>query len=375
LQKDNLREEAMNQSLGRGGSRRRYLDLSRRSFLSSSAAAGVLVAVELAFVDDARAQVVGVDDMLLETVLGPVQGKDIEKALAHEHLFVDFFGPTDPNYMNVDWADVIGASVNKANEIRSQGVNLMIEWGPMGVGRNVLLLRHVARATGVNIVCPTGIYKSLIPPQFEGMTADQIAFHFLRELTKGTDGTAIRTGFIKIATTEKGPTETDTMIHRAAAMAGREAGATIALHSPFAEVTKTVVATLEKEGFPLTRFVWGHAQPSKTDDHKAMAARGATIQFDAIGARSDPFFHGPTDDASMLNRVEALVKAGFDKQVLVSADASVYVNPSKWQYDRDNTYVYRYFEPQLVQRLGEAMARQVLRDNVIRAFRRGDKVT
>jgi len=124
----------MNQSLGRGGSRRPYLDLSRRSFLSSSAAAGVLMAGGLAFVNDARAQVVGVDDMLLETVLGPVQGKDIEKALAHEHLFVDFFGPTDPNYMNVDWADVIGASVNKANEIRSQGVNLMIEWGPMGVG-------------------------------------------------------------------------------------------------------------------------------------------------------------------------------------------------------------------------------------------------
>ena len=60
----------MNQSLGRGGSRRRYLDLSRRSFLSSSAAAGVLVAGELAFVDDARAQVGGVDDVLLETTFG-----------------------------------------------------------------------------------------------------------------------------------------------------------------------------------------------------------------------------------------------------------------------------------------------------------------
>ena len=37
--------------------------------------------------------------------------------------------------------------------------------------------------------------------------------------------------------------------------------------------------------------------------------------------------------------------------------------------------VYRYFEAKLQSRLGEAMAKQVLRDNVIRAFRRADKVT
>ena len=351
-------------------------NLDRRAFLIRSVAAGASLAGGFAGPVGANAQApASVDDTILETVMGPVQGRDIENALAHEHLFVDFFGPTDPNYMDVDWADVIGASVNAAGELRAQGINLMIEWGPLGVGRNVLLLRHVSRATGMHIVCPTGIYKSLIPPQFEGMSSEQIADHFIRELTKGIDGTAIRAGFIKMATTEAGATESDTMIHRAAAIAGRDVGATISLHSPNADATEGVVATLEKEGFPLERFVWGHAQPSSTEAHKAMAARGATVQFDAISAHSDPFFQGPTDDASMLDRIEAMVKAGFDKQVLVSADASVYVNPPKWQYDRDNTYVYRYFQPKLVERLGEAMARQVLRDNVIRAFRRGDKVT
>ena len=43
--------------------------------------------------------------------------------------------------------------------------------------------------------------------------------------------------------------------------------------------------------------------------------------------------------------------------------------------DRDSTYVYRDFQPKLVERLGEPLANQILRDNVIRAFRRGDKVT
>jgi phosphotriesterase-related protein len=350
--------------------------IGRRFFLAGSAALGASVlAGGILPSRTARAQAGSVDDLVLETVLGPVKGSDIEKALAHEHLFVDFLGPTDPNYMDVDWTDAIGASVNAAGEVRAQGVNLLIDWTGLGVGRNVLLLRHVARATGVNIVCPTGIYKSLIPPQFEGQTPEQIADAFIRELTEGCDGTPIRAGFIKMATTEKGATETDTMIHRAAAIAGRETGATIALHSPLADTTKGVVGTLDKEKFPLERFVWGHAQPSSVEAHKEMAGRGATIQYDAIGARSDPFFGGPTDDDSMLDRIEALVKAGFDKQVVVSNDASVYVNPPKWQYDRDTLYLYRYFEAKLQSRLGEAMAKQVLRDNVIRAFRRADKVT
>jgi predicted metal-dependent phosphotriesterase family hydrolase len=312
---------------------------------------------------------------ILETVTGPVTADQIAKASAHEHLYVDFHGPNDPNYMNVDWSDVIGACENSVNVLRSQDVNLLIEWTNIGVGRNVMLLRHVARKTGMNIVCPTGIYKSLIPPAFGDMGIEQMADVFVKELTKGIDGSPIRAGFIKIASTEKGATETDTKIHRAAAIAAKETGATIALHSPFAATTNAVTQVLTREGFRLERFVWGHAQPSSMDDHKAMAARGATMQFDAISARSDPFFHGPTDDESMLDRIENLVKAGHGDQVLVSTDASVFVNPPKWQYDRDNSYLHRYFEDKLKQRLGEAAAGKVLRDNVISAFRRGDNIT
>ena len=135
-----------------------------------------------------------------------------------------------------------------------------------------------------------------------------------------------------------------------------------------------VTATLEAEGFKLDRFVWGHSQPSSNADHLKMVERGATVQFDAISADTAPFFNGPTDDDSMLARIENIT-AGHPDQVIVSADASVYVHPPVWQYDRDNTYVHRYFAAKLAERLGGDMANQVLRDNVIRAFRRGDNVS
>ncbi len=347
---------------------RRYVLRRSASLALAGATAGLLRPLS------ALAQSTAVADMVLETVTGPITGDQVEKAMAHEHLYVDFHGPNDPKYMDVDWQSAIGASISAAQELRSQGVNLMIEWTNLGVGRNVLLLRNVARRTGVNIVCPTGIYKSLVPPAMAEMSVNQIADHFVRELTLGIDGTNIRSGFIKIATTESGPTESDSRIHRAAGIAAKETGTTVALHSPHREATESVVATLLKEDFALDRLVWGHSQPSGHDAHLAMVERGATLQFDAISADSDPFFNGPTDDSSMLDRVENIVTAGFPDQVILSADASVFVNPAVWQYDRDATYIYRYFEAKLTARLGEENAQRVLRDNVIRAFRRGDKV-
>ncbi|MDP9259816.1 MAG: hypothetical protein M3Q31_25150, partial [Actinomycetota bacterium] len=78
------------------------------------------------------------------------------------------------------------------NVLRAQGVNLLVDWTGLGVGRAVLLLRDVSRQTGMRILSPTGIYKSLIPPAFAGMTVDEIAARFYEQLTTGIDRTSIR---------------------------------------------------------------------------------------------------------------------------------------------------------------------------------------
>src|SRR5687768_8401163 len=54
----------------------------------------------------------GLGDVVLETVTGPISGDEVDWALEHEHLFVDFDGAKDPSYQDVDWADVTGACVN-----------------------------------------------------------------------------------------------------------------------------------------------------------------------------------------------------------------------------------------------------------------------
>ncbi len=311
-------------------------------------------------------------NVVLETVTGPLKGSEVDWGLEHEHLFVDFDGAKDPSYQDVDWADVTGACVNSLNELRGQGVNLFVEYTPMGVGRNVLLTRDVARQTGMNIVCASGIYRSSfgIPPQYAGMSADQLAGVFTRELMLGVDGSRIRAGFIKIAVDDDGPKPPDEAVWRGAARAAVTTGCTIGLHAPVTAQMKTVVAILESEGFNLQRFVWAHAEYDGTiDDYKEMAGRGAFVSLDAVTVGGVP------GDEAVLDLVEQMNAAGFLGNLLLSTDSTVFVKPPASQYGYQNTYLFRVFKPKLEDRFGKQVTEQLLRDNVAFAYRRGDNVS
>lgn len=306
----------------------------------------------------------------LQCVSGIVKAASVERALAHEHMFVDFHGTSDPAYMNVNWSNKIGAAVESAAVLRAQGVDLVVDWTNLGVGRNALALRAVGEQSGVRFVCPTGIYKDFRPPALEDLSVKALARHFIDELASGIDGTGIRAGFVKTAASESGVTGSERPILRAAAVAARETGAAIGFHGPVAATTLAAARIFEREKFALERLVWAHAQVSSVDDNKALADRGAMLQYDAIGAHADLFFGGPVSDRAMLERLEQMITAGFEDRIMLSTDASVCINPPGAQYDRNNAYLYRYFEAKLIERIGARRTRKILRDNVIMAFRR-----
>lgn len=308
--------------------------------------------------------------MELQTVTGIMKGTRVTKALAHEHMFVDFHATTDANYMDVNWSNKIGAAVESASQLASQGVNLVIEWTNLGIGRNVLALRSVSNQSGISFVCPTGIYKDFLPPALTGLSSKRLADHFISELASGIDGTAIRAGFIKTAANENGIRESERTILRAAAMAGKETGAAIGFHGPRATTTFDAIKLFDKAGFEMDRLVWAHAQVCSLSDNLVLANRGAMLQYDAIGTHGDDGWGGSVDDESMLKRIEDMIAAGFEDQVMLSTDASVCINPPGMQYDRHNSYLYRYFEDKLTDRIGQRRTRKVLRNNVISSFRR-----
>ena len=354
---------------------------------------------------------------MIDTVLGQLKADGVGKVLSHEHLYVDFSlfnGLDDPHYMKpvggFDKAiDVISKYVL---DVKAQGVELIIDWGCMGVGRSADTARKVAQRTGVNVAIPTGIYKYLLEPKFAGWSVDKLTAYMVGEFKHGIDKTGIKPAFIKLGASPV-PTRIETHIHRAATQAAAEVGATVACHLPFPldARTETEIARARQvwgiarsNGVKPDRFVWGHANGAiKADKVTAahldsaraqyfeLAAEGITLQFDAVGSdptnAADPWFGGPTDPAVFLDLMESFVNLGYGDRVMISNDCSVYVNPGgglggelvddyaavglpNWQYPRDIRYLFGTFEALLVDRVGNAAATQILSTTPARVFSR-----
>ena len=302
-------------------------------------------------------------DVIVETVTGPIGVDGFTDALAHEHVFVDFLGPDHPEYCRVDWREVRTVCLERLTQVRRAGVDLLVDCTGIGIGRNVALLRDVSSSSAIRIVCATGIYKSLRPPALEDATIEDLADLFVRELTIGVEGTDVRAGFIKLATTDAGPTFEETLIHRAGAMAAVTTGSAIVLHSLRHEAAGVVLETLEREGFDPTRLVWAHAQESPLQENLELASRGVTISLDAIGT---------SDDDEMLERIEHLVRMGTGERVVISSDTSLVVHPVELAYERDIGYFHGTFGSKVQERFGREVREALTRDNVFRAFGRGN---
>ncbi len=325
---------------------------------------------------------------ILETVTGPIHSNVISWALAHEHMHGDFTGSNPPlwkalpegyelpAYADTDWTVVTGAVINAVNEVAAQGVNLIVDYSPAGVGRNVRMLREVSRRTNVHIICASGLYRTAwdaVPPELDKFDVDQLAQHFIRELTQGTEGTGVRAGFIKLSVGDDGPLPRDEMIYRSAARAAIETGATIGMHARTVRGVSAALAILTSEKLDLERYIWAHAARDGATDYaalKAIADRGAYISFDGVA------YNGVPSDERLLDFIERLQKDNHGHKVLLSSDTTVAAHPPAAQYNKkDIRYTYRYFKPKLEARFGAEITRQLLRDNVVAAYRRGRRVT
>jgi phosphotriesterase-related protein len=108
--------------------------------------------------------------------------------------------------------------------------------------------------------------------------------------------------------------EIDGKIVRAAAVAHRETGLTIAAHTGAnPEAVTQQLAILKEEGVDPAAWIWVHAHEAAVEDLLAAADAGAWIELDAIR---------PGGYGAQLMRVEALVQAGHLSQVLLSHDGN-----------------------------------------------------
>ncbi len=283
--------------------------------------------------------------------------------LVHEHVMVDFIGADRIAPGRYPPEEVFRIAKSKIEEVKALGCARLIECTPNYIGRDALLLRRLADATGVDIWTNTGLYGAanhkFVPRFAYAETAWQLARRWIDEVRWGIVplGSSLRPRFIKSGV-NKGPLdEIDRKLVLAAALTSRETGLPVAIHTGDGKAALEEAEIFTTARVPLAKLIWVHAQNEKDQAiHEQMARAGAWVEFDGINASSAAWHE---------DCVRHMASRNLLHRTLISQDSGWYRvgEPNGGQYN-GYTYLYTDFVP----RLDTAWIKPLLIDNPRAAF-------
>jgi phosphotriesterase-related protein len=261
----------------------------------------------------------------MQTVRGPVDAGAFGFALPHEHVLCDFIGAKDTGRHRWDPDEVVRVMLPYLQRLKRRGVSGFVDCTPAFIGRDPRVLRRLAEATGLHVLTNTGYYGAagdkFLPPHAFTESSDKLAHRWIGEWEKGIDGTGVKPGFVKIGVDPvAGNTgrlsDVDAKLARAAARTSKRTGLVVASHTVQGAAAWEQLDLFEAEGVAPDRFVFVHAD-GETDAswHRRVAARGAWVEFDAVGSR-------PVEQHVAL--VKGMIDAGHAGRLLLSMDRGWY---------------------------------------------------
>lgn len=285
--------------------------------------------------------------------------------LPHEHVFVDLRTPDQPGYAQADTAEVVAKMAPQIEAIKAQNITALVECSTGGVGRRADIDLAVSLATGLPIVVPTGNYREPWIPEWVGKASqDELEAWMLAELTEGIGDSGVLAGWIKLSAGDDGITPLETRILRAAARAASQTNAVIGSHTIKGRVVMDQLDIIEAEGYRADRFISIHTQEEPDFEmHKAVAARGAWIEYDHIGREKDEV---------VVPLILRALEAGLGEQLLLSHDLGWFdpVLPGGGTA-RPYTHLVKSILPQLRSAgVTEAMITRLTHTNPFEAFAR-----
>ncbi|MEV0737863.1 phosphotriesterase [Streptomyces sp. NPDC050549] len=295
---------------------------------------------------------------VVRTVLGDVEPGELGVCDAHDHLFL-----RSPQLPGQELGDASAARA-ELTAFRSLGGDSVVQWTPYGMGRRVADLPVLSRATGVHVVCATGLHQAAqySPELLEGLRG-RLAEVFVTELSEGVGPSGVRAGLVKVAGGFHGLDAHARWTMTAAAEAHRATGAPIAVHLEMGTGALDVLDLLCGElGVEPHRVILGHLNRSPDP----------VVQRQAAGAGAYLTFDGPSrahhaTDWRMPDGVRALAEAGFGDRLLLGGD-TVVAGARSVDGGPGMPYLLRRVAPRLAVELGEELVGRVLRENPARAF-------
>jgi phosphotriesterase-related protein len=257
----------------------------------------------------------------INSVLGPLDTADLGFTLMHEHLLVAAGG------VYRDYPELLGPNkmerlIQRLKEAKEGGIDTIVDCTTLDLGRNVELLAEAARKSGMNIIACAGWWLD-VPRFFEGVTPDQMAALFVREIEQGISGTSIKAGILKSASDMFGVTPEQEVMLRAVARAHLETGVPIIVHSyPAGQVGREQIAILKEEGVDLARVKLDHSNDTTDVEYLTwLMEQGCYLGMDRYPGRN-------VSPSARTRTLKALMDAGYTDRLCPSHDGiTLRVNP------------------------------------------------
>ena len=265
----------------------------------------------------------------LNTARGAIDTTDLGVTLMHEHVFI-MTTEILQNYPEA-WGDEskrVADAVARLNELKSRGVDTIVDLTVIGLGRYIPRIARVAAETDLNIVVATGLYTYNDVPFYFHYTGPGTALDgpevmtdmFVRDIEQGIADTGIKAAILKCATDEPGVTPGVERVLRAVAQAHRRTGVPISTHTHAGTRRGLEQQRIfAEEGVDLSRVVIGHSGDTTDLDYlEELIANGSYIGMDRFGV--DVYL--PFEDR--VETVARMCERGHADKMVLSHDASCY---------------------------------------------------
>lgn len=221
----------------------------------------------------------------INTVLGSITPDELGFTLMHEHVMVSASGLWS-SYPDLLGPDSEAKAVRALNEAKASGIDTMVDATTFDLGRSAELLARVSDESGVNIINVTGWWLD-VPRFLQGVSANQMAKEFVRDIEEGFRGTDIKAGILKCAADSEGVTPDLEIMARAVARAHVQTGLPIMVHSfPTGHVARRQIKIFKEEGVDLTRVKIDHSNDTTDVEYlKWILDQGCYIGLDRYPGR------------------------------------------------------------------------------------------
>ena len=256
--------------------------------------------------------------MIVRTVLGDINPKDLGVTYMHEHLIIDSrIVATDYPHIHLPNVEEAIAEVKLCVDA---GVNSMVDCMPTGSGRSMEKLARISNSTGINIIASTGLhharYYALDDP-LESMTTSQLAAIFVEDITNGADSTQYKAGLIKAVSSGREMTVREERLFESAAIAQKSTGAPILTHCEHGTGALRQLEKMQSIGIDLSHVVLSHTdQDIDFGYHQEILSTGVFVEYDqSLRQMQDA-------QAPSAKLTAAMIEKGFINQIMLGTDGA-----------------------------------------------------